>query len=201
MINTSRIHFYVFRNKYYYLSYCKQTSYQQWNSTDDEYGIIINVFWSQVLDLYSPQPQSSGGDSPPLNANSKLPKNDKKALLSNTPPASVSPGAAIGKPGITPIKNGSDKLEPPKLDTPIRYNYPPYPQMPYPVYSAPPPNHTSIPPPPRLSMTGPPPSLGGGMYSEPPPGPPSRFPPVNVPPPNYFPPLPGPPPRPYYPPP
>ncbi|KAJ0183060.1 hypothetical protein K1T71_001036 [Dendrolimus kikuchii] len=165
---------------------------------------LLEDICHQVLDLYSPQPQSSGADSPPLNT-PKTPKNEKKPP-SVTPPASVSPVAPIpSKPAITPIKNGADvKVEPPKME-PIRYqSYPAYPGIPPPyppVYSAPPP---SIPPPPRLAITGPPPMV----YSEPPPGPPARFPPVNVPPPNYFPPLPGrgppppgPPPRPYYPPP
>ncbi|XP_075975479.1 cyclin K [Anticarsia gemmatalis] len=166
---------------------------------------LLEDICHQVLDLYSPQPQSSGSDSPPLPANSKQPKNEKKPL-SITPPTSVSPVSVIAsKPVVTPIKNGSElKIEPPKME-PLRYSYPAYPGLPPypPVYTAPPP---TIPPPPRLPLAaGPPPPL---VYTEPPPAPPSRFPPVNVPPPNYFPPLPGrgppppgPPPRPYYPPP
>lgn len=168
---------------------------------------LIAIFLFQVLDLYSPQPQSSGGDSPPAPPAPKLPKNDKKPLLSITPPTSASPVAVVvSRPVLTPMKNGADtKVEPPKME-PLRYTYPAYPGLPAPyppVYTAPPP---SIPPPPRLPITGPPPPAL--VYTEPPPAPPPRLPPVNVPPPNYFPPLPGrgppppgPPPRPYYPPP
>ncbi|KAJ2950858.1 hypothetical protein O0L34_g5217 [Tuta absoluta] len=165
---------------------------------------LLEDICHQVLDLYSPQTQASGGDSPPLSS-AKPPKNEKKPTPSGTPPASASPvAAAANKPLLpTPVNNGAEvgKLEPPKIEPPLA-RFPPY-QVPYsipayPVYSAPPPN---IPPPPRLPMTGPPPPL----YTEPPPGAPPRYhPPVNVPPPNYFPPLPGrgaPPPRPYYPPP
>lgn len=164
---------------------------------------LLEDICHQVLDLYSPQPQSSGGESPPAPSAAKQPKNDKKPP-SITPPTSASPVAVVvSKPVLTPMKNGADlKLEPPKME-PIRYTYPAYPGLPAPyppVYTAPPP---SIPPPPRLPLSGPPPSTL--VYSEPPP---ARFPPVNVPPPNYFPPLPGrgppppgPPPRPYYPPP
>ncbi|XP_023936170.2 cyclin-K [Bicyclus anynana] len=172
---------------------------------------LLEDICHQVLDLYSPQTQPSGGDSPPETTASRAPKNDKKPSV--TPPTSVSPVAVtkVAAPAITPVKNGSDlKLEPPKID--MRFTYPGYPTMPAypPVYTAPPP---SIPPPNRLPIPqGPPPPL---RYAEPPPAP-SRFPPVNVPPPNYFgPPLPtrgplpprgpippGPlPPRPYYPPP
>ncbi|XP_049872760.1 cyclin-K-like [Pectinophora gossypiella] len=170
---------------------------------------LLEDICHQVLDLYSPQTQASGGDSPPISA--KQPKNDKKPP-SVTPPASVSPVAAtkpVTAAAHTPIKNGADaKLEPPKIEPPLRFPYP-YPGLPAypPVYSAPPPN---IPPPPRIPLSGPPPPL----YSEPPPAPPGagapgpRFPGVVVPPPHYFPPLPGrgppppgPPPRPYYPPP
>ncbi|CAB3254240.1 unnamed protein product [Arctia plantaginis] len=163
---------------------------------------LLEDICHQVLDLYSPQPQSSGSDSPPLQTPNKQPKNEKKPLCV-TPPTSVSPVAVTTKPVVTPIKNGSEvKIEPPKME-PLRYSYPPYPGLYPPVYTAPPP---TIPPPPRLPITsGPPPGL---VYTEPPPAPAARFPPVNVPPPNYFPPLPGrgppppgPPPRPYYPPP
>ncbi|KAJ8723569.1 hypothetical protein PYW08_003481 [Mythimna loreyi] len=169
---------------------------------------LLEDICHQVLDLYSPQPQSSGGDSPPAPPVSKQPKNDKKPP-SITPPTSVSPIAVVtSKPVLTPMKNGADlKIEPPKIE-PIRYTYPAYPGLaapyPPPVYSAPPP---ALPPPPRLALGGPPPPAL--VYTEPPPAPPPRFPPVNVPPPNYFPPPlpgrgpppPGPPPRPYYPPP
>lgn len=165
---------------------------------------LLEDICHQVLDLYSPQPQSSGGDSPPLSAK-KPPKNEKPPSV--TPPASASPVAPpVSKAAaVTPLKNGADakleppKAEPPKVEPPRYSSYLPYPGVPPhypPVYSAPPP---SLPPPPRL-----PPTL---VYSDPPPGPPARFPPVNVPPPNYFPampgrgPPPGPPPRPYYPPP
>lgn len=142
---------------------------------------LLEDICHQVLDLYSPQPQSSGGDSPPLQPASKLPKNEKKPSV--TPPTSVSPVAVINKATVTPIKNGSEvKIEPPKME-PLRYSYPAYPGIPSypPVYSAPPP---SIPPPPRLPV--PPASHPSLVYSEPPPAPPTRFPPVNVPPPNYF---------------
>ncbi|XP_034829234.1 cyclin-K [Maniola hyperantus] len=170
---------------------------------------LLEDICHQVLDLYSPQTQPSGGDSPPEATASRAPKNEKKPSV--TPPTSASPVATPKPPVITPVKNGSDlKLEPPKID--MRFTYPGYPTMPAypPVYTAPPP---SIPPPNRLPIPqGPPPPL---RYSEPPPAPPTRFPPVNVPPPNYFAPMqtrgplpprgpipPGPlPPRPYYPPP
>nr|XP_049703629.1 cyclin-K isoform X1 [Helicoverpa armigera] len=178
--------------------------HQMTQSYDDDQWRCILIWTGQhqpcnrsvsVLDLYSPQPQSSGGDSPPAPSAAKQPKNEKKPP-SITPPTSASPVAVVvSKPVLTPMKNGADiKIEPPKME-PIRYTYPAYPGLaaPYPaVYSAPPP---ALPPPPRLA---PPP-----MYAEPPPPAPPRFPPVNVPPPNYYPPLrpPGPPPRPYYPPP
>ncbi|XP_045769122.1 cyclin-K-like [Maniola jurtina] len=171
---------------------------------------LLEDICHQVLDLYSPQTQPTGGDSPPEATASRAPKNEKKPSV--TPPTSASPVATPKPPPvITPVKNGSDlKLEPPKID--MRFTYPGYPTMPAypPVYTAPPP---SIPPPNRLPIPqGPPPPL---RYSEPPPAPPTRFPPVNVPPPNYFAPMPtrgplpprgpippGPlPPRPYYPPP
>lgn len=138
----------------------------------------------QVLDLYSPQTQASGGESPPLKDGAAPPKNDKKPP-SVTPPDSASPVA--GSKPAAPVKNGADVKAPPAKLEPIRYSYPPYPAMPFPVpYAQPPP--TSLPPPPPLG------------YPEPPP---ARYPPVNVPPPNYFPPLHarGPPQRPYYPPP
>ncbi|XP_026319323.1 cyclin-K [Hyposmocoma kahamanoa] len=163
---------------------------------------LLEDICHQVLDLYSPQTQPSGGESPPLPPPNKQPKNDKKPP-SVTPPTSASPVAPTAPKPVTittPVKNGADvKLEPPKIEPPIRFNYQ-YTMPPYPPVYAPPP---TIPPPPRLPMSGPPP-----MYPEPPP-PASRYPPVNVPPPNYFPPLPGrgppppgpPPPRPYYPPP
>lgn len=167
---------------------------------------LLEDICHQVLDLYSPQTQPSGGDSPTQTSTTKPPKNEKKASV--TPPISASPVAVTTKPVVTPVKNGSDvKLEPPKID--MRFTYPGYPAMPaYPVYSAPPPTI----PAPRLPIpAGPPPPL---VYPEPPPVPPTRFPPVNVPPPNYFSPIaargplpprgpipPGPPPRPYYPPP
>ncbi|XP_045498977.1 cyclin-K [Colias croceus] len=161
---------------------------------------LLEDICHQVLDLYSPQTQPSGGDSPPSQQGAKPPKNDKKPSV--TPPTSASP-VAVTKI-VTPVKNG-DKIEPPKID--MRFTYPGYPAMPYPpMYSAPPP---TIPPPSRLPI---PPGPPLPMYPEPPPGP--RYPPVNVPPPNYFPmpargPLPPrgpippgpPPPRPYYPPP
>lgn len=162
---------------------------------------LLEDICHQVLDLYSPQTQASGNDSPP--SVPQPPKNEKKPP-SVTPPASVSPVAvtAATKPVVTPIKNGGEvKIEPPKvgITEPIRYTYPftPIPHYP-PVYTAPPP---TIPPPPRLPLVPPP-----MVYPDPPPAP-NRFPPVNVPPPNYFTPLPnrgpppGPPPRPYYPPP
>lgn len=145
----------------------------------------------QVLDLYSPQPQSSGGDSPTGPPPAKVPKNDKKPL-SVTPPTSASPVAAVAaKAVVTPNKNGAElKFEPPKLE-PLRYTYPAYPGLA--AYAGP----YAAPPPGLAPRLAPPPLL----YAEP------RFPPVNVPPPNYFPPLPGrgppppgPPPRPYYPP-
>ncbi|XP_063534818.1 cyclin-K-like [Cydia strobilella] len=154
---------------------------------------LLEDICHQVLDLYSPQTQPSGADSPPGPNSRPPPKNDKKPSV--TPPASASP---IAKPIVTPVKNG-DKPEPPKLD--MRFGgYPAYPYPP--VYSAPPP---SLPPPPRLPVPAAPPPL----YAEPPPPrlpptsepPPPRLPPTSVPPPHYFPPPPGPPPRPYYPPP
>ena len=130
-----------------------------------------------MLDLYSPQTQPSGGDSPPQpNAAAKLPKNDKKPSV--TPPTSASPVPA-SKPASTPVKNGSEE---PKID--MRFNYPAYSNIPYPVYTAPPPIPTRLPIP----------SIPLG-YSEPPPV--HRFPSVNVPPPNYFPPLSGRPPPPH----
>ncbi|XP_063381674.1 cyclin-K [Cydia fagiglandana] len=153
---------------------------------------LLEDICHQVLDLYSPQTQPSGADSPPGPNARPPPKNDKKPSV--TPPASASPIAKPERPVVTPVKNG-DKPEPPKLD--MRFgSYPAYPYPP--VYSAPPP---SLPPPPRLPVaTAPPP-----LYTEPPP---PRLPPTSVPPPHYFPPLPargppppGPPPRPYYPPP
>ncbi|XP_050348253.1 cyclin-K [Nymphalis io] len=166
---------------------------------------LLEDICHQVLDLYSPQTQASGGDSPTQPTSSKPPKNEKKASV--TPPTSASPVAATIKPVVTPVKNGSDvKLEPPKID--MRFTYPGYPAMPaYPVYTAPPPTIPAA----RLPIPAGPPLV----YPEPPPAPPARFPPVNVPPPNYFSPMqargplpprgpipPGPPPpRPYYPPP
>ncbi|XP_063621884.1 cyclin-K-like [Cydia splendana] len=162
---------------------------------------LLEDICHQVLDLYSPQTQPSGADSPPGPNARPPPKNDKKPSV--TPPASASPIAKPERPTVTPVKNG-DKPEPPKLD--MRFGA--YPAYPYPpVYSAPPP---SLPPPPRLPVAAAPPPL----YSEPPPprlpptSVPPRLPPTSVPPPHYFPPLPargppppGPPPRPYYPPP
>ncbi|XP_041980049.1 cyclin-K [Aricia agestis] len=164
---------------------------------------LLEDICHQVLDLYSPQKQATGGDSPPAPTTPaplltpQKPKNDKKPSV--TPPTSVSPIAVTAKPVVSaPLKNGGDlKPEPPKVD--MRFTYPAFtPVPPYPpVYSAPPPGI------PRLPLVGPPPPL---HYSEPPPAP-ARFPPVNVPPPNYYSPLPTrgpmpprPPPRPYYPP-
>ncbi|XP_072932424.1 cyclin-K-like [Epargyreus clarus] len=154
---------------------------------------LLEDICHQVLDLYSPQPQSTGGDSPLTAPSAKPPpKNDKKPSV--TPPTSVSPVAAIAKPVVTPVKNGAEipKLEPPKVD--MRFTYPGYPAVPAypPVYTAPPPaipSRLPLPPvpPARLPLPpGPPPPMG---YPEPPPGPPTRFPPVNVPPPNFFGPL------------
>ncbi|XP_047990541.1 cyclin-K [Leguminivora glycinivorella] len=139
---------------------------------------LLEDICHQVLDLYSPQTQPSGADSPPGPDARPPPKNDKKPSV--TPPASASP---IAKTVATPVKNG-DKPEPPQPD--VRFGYPAYPYPP--VYSA---------PPPRLGPPTAPP-----LYPEPPP----RLPPVHVPPPpHYYPrppgPPPGPPPRPYYPPP
>ncbi|CAG9562288.1 unnamed protein product [Danaus chrysippus] len=156
---------------------------------------LLEDICHQVLDLYSPQTQPSGSDSPPVASSTKLPKNDKSSV---TPPTSASPVIVPAKPAVTPLKNGAElKPELAKMD--MRFTYPGYPGLPpYPaVYTAPPPVLPAHPPPPLV-------------YAEPPPAPPgARFPPVNVPPPNFFPPLgkrPPPPraplpPRPYYPPP
>ncbi|XP_068633987.1 cyclin-K [Battus philenor] len=120
---------------------------------------LLEDICHQVLDLYSPQTQQSGGDSPSEQATSKQPKNEKKPP-SVTPPASASPVAAVPtKPVVTPVKNGGEtKPEPPKME-PLRFSYPGYPGIPFaPVYTAPPPGvvaHTvaghvpphSVPPP------------------------------------------------------
>ncbi|KAM3960063.1 LOW QUALITY PROTEIN: cyclin-K [Aphomia sociella] len=167
---------------------------------------LLEDICHQVLDLYSPQTQPSGGDSPPLQAPPKLPKNEKKPPPPATPPASVSPVAAVvTKPIVTPVKNGEPKPEPPQLGPapePPRYGYPAYTSIPPPyVYGAPPPG---LPPRLPLMYTEPPPAVGAPgaagpgvparpRYPPPPPG-------VSVPPP-YYPPMPAPPPRPYYPPP
>lgn len=147
---------------------------------------LLEDICHQVLDLYSPQTQAAGMDSP--SAPPSKPKNDKRPP-SVTPPASSSPIAPPPKPPvtpITPIKNGGDviippKPEPPKQEPRFAYTAPP----PYPVY---PPGFPPVVPPPPLP---PRPPL---MYTEPPPAP--RYHP-----PSYPPHMPrGPPPRPYYPP-
>ncbi|VVC88067.1 cyclin-K [Leptidea sinapis] len=163
---------------------------------------LLEDICHQVLDLYSPQTQQTGSDSPPNQPPAKQPKNEKKPSV--TPPTSASPIAVVSKPVLTPIKNGADiKIEPPKVD--MRFSYPAYPPLYPPMYNAPPP---AIPAP-RLPIPPGPPII---PYSEPPPA--NRFPPVNVPPPNYYAGMPArplpprgpippgpPPPRPYYPPP
>ncbi|XP_013139333.1 PREDICTED: cyclin-K-like [Papilio polytes] len=174
---------------------------------------LLEDICHQVLDLYSPQTQQSGGDSPNENT-AKQPKNEKKPP-SVTPPASASPVAAVAsKPVTTPLKNGGEtKPEPPKME-PLRFTYPSYPGIPFapPVYSAPPPGamHTvpahvphSVPPthpaPPMHPIppvhpppphTVPPHTLPPLSYREPPPSHPRFGAPVSVPPPNYFPPMP-----------
>ncbi|CAH0720269.1 unnamed protein product, partial [Brenthis ino] len=135
---------------------------------------LLEDICHQVLDLYSPQTQPSGVDSPPQSTPpAKPPKNEKKPSV--TPPTSASP-VAVTKPPVTPIKNGADPE--PKID--MRFTYPGYSTIPYPVYTAPPPIPARLPIPAGI------PPLG---YPDPPPVPPTRFPSVNVPPPNYFPPL------------
>ncbi|XP_053604349.1 cyclin-K [Plodia interpunctella] len=165
---------------------------------------LLEDICHQVLDLYSPQTQPSGADSPPMSNSSKTPKNSQKPP-SGTPPASASPVAPVAtKPAATPVKNGGElKPEPPKLEPPPRFNFvqappsytaipplAPFPTMP--AYGAPPPNMPRLP----LMYTEPPPA--GPRY--PPPHPPPSHPAVSVPPP-YYPPIPAPPPRPYFPPP
>nr|XP_013189493.1 unnamed protein product [Amyelois transitella] len=115
---------------------------------------LLEDICHQVLDLYSPQTQPSGGDSPPLANPSKAPKNLQKPP-SGTPPASASPVAPISKPAVTPIKNGGDlKPEPPKLEPPPRFGYapppyasipPPAPFPPMPAFGAPPPPLARLP--------------------------------------------------------
>ncbi|CAD0201986.1 unnamed protein product [Chrysodeixis includens] len=150
---------------------------------------LLEDICHQVLDLYSPQPQSSGGDSPTGPPPAKMPKNDKKPL-SVTPPTSASPvAAAAAKSAVTPSKNGAEMKFEGKLE-PLRYAYPAYGALATygGVFAG------ALPPPPRPGAA----LVAPRVYAEPPP---PRFPPVNVPPPNYFPPPPpGPPPRPYYPP-
>ncbi|CAG9132578.1 hypothetical protein JYU34_017365 [Plutella xylostella] len=153
---------------------------------------LLEDICHQVLDLYSPQTQASGGESPPPGA-AVQPKNERKPLPV-TPPASASPVAPVAAKlnAPTPIKNGAEKLLPPKMD--MRF-YPPYvyPPVPYSDYSAPPP--TSMPP---ASLPPPPLPRPPLVFQEPPP--PPRYPQVSVPPPHYFAPLRPPPPRPYFPP-
>ncbi|KAI5637662.1 cyclin-K [Phthorimaea operculella] len=78
---------------------------------------LLEDICHQVLDLYSPQTQASGGDSPPL-PSTKPPKNEKKPTPAGTPPASASPVAATAKPAVN---NGAEvgKLEPPKIEPPL----------------------------------------------------------------------------------
>lgn len=164
---------------------------------------LLEDICHQVLDLYSPQTQQTGGESPPLPpppSTQILSKNEKK--VSVTPPNSISPINTIvtTKPITTPVKNGTEPkfesqvIKPVITETQVRYSFP----AAYgPISTFPPSYTTPIPTNAPIINVGTRPLI----FSEPPP---SHFPTsVNVPPPNYFPPThPTPlPVRPYYPPP
>ncbi|GBP83094.1 2-oxoisovalerate dehydrogenase subunit alpha, mitochondrial [Eumeta japonica] len=144
---------------------------------------LLEDICHQVLDLYSPQTQSSGGESPPLPPPSQ--NNRPEKITGGTPPKNSSPPAP--RSTTTPLKNGTDHpsvTEPPKSTTLTQTYSTSYAGMPSyshtQQYSGPP--VAPLPPPPM------PPTLPPMVFSEPPP---ARFPPVNVPPPNYFPPPPS----------
>lgn len=73
------------------------------------------------------QGQPAGGESPPIPASAKQPKNEKRPP-SGTPPASASPVAPIAKALATPVKNGEPKeakAEPPRYPAFTPYPAPP----------------------------------------------------------------------------